>query len=101
MMDTTRTGEAWEAEDRGLGWAGWFVRATLAVYLLPALLVALAVGGLALAIGSVVRFLKTIGAGGSSRRRPMAPLAGRGPHLRGASGSVILGQPGREPQPWS
>ncbi len=50
-----------EARERaGRDWVGGLIRAVLAIYLLPALLVALAVGGLLLAVQAAARLVRAI-----------------------------------------
>ena len=70
-------GETEDREEPGRDWVSGLVRALLAIYLLPALLIALAVGGLLLAVQTMVRLIRAIGAG-----RPRRPRSGGGsdPH---------------------
>lgn len=106
MVRRTHEVEAWGmAEESERDWASWLVRALLALYLLPALLAALIVGGLSLALGALARGLQALRIIPSPlpHVRSAAPdghRSGQGWHLGGRSRSTALGRSGHEAQPW-
>lgn len=105
MTNPSGKAEVGDREGASRDWVGGLTRAVLAIYLLPALLAALAVGGLALVIGAGVRAARAIG-----RQRPLPSRSnGLDPrHVRhGLHLSMVSRQPprigwsGREIQPRS
>lgn len=107
MERQTQQVDAWDVTEAepGRDWASWLARALLALYLLPALLAALAVGGLALILGALARGLQILGGGLHPLlyARSAAPGGRRsvqGCHLGGHSRSTALGRSGHEAQPW-
>lgn len=106
MVRRTRKVEAWGVEaEPDRDWASWLVRVLLALYLLPALLVALIVGGLALLFEALARGLKGLGAIPNllSHVRSAAPDergSSQGWNLGGHSRSAAFGRSGHEAQPW-